>query len=146
MLILNSDGYSPHELSLPDDNPRAMITICQILHLRNQDLSASPTVSEFEHFAFLCDKYECAVACRFVSLRWLDNLASSVEPKSCGILLNCAHLLNEGSIFDSIARRMVAEWCSPWDELPRACHGVEFLPPKVFSKFIYLVLLSLFAS
>ena len=48
------------EIPFPEDDPVAMVILCQILHLRNEEVPNDLTINQLLHVALLVDKYDCA--------------------------------------------------------------------------------------
>lgn len=68
-----SDGL--RHVSLPEDDPCAMELFCNIVHLRNNQISmTSMSMSSMGSIAVLCDKYDGSDALRFWSLAAIPAL------------------------------------------------------------------------
>jgi len=66
------------ETPLPDDDPDAMIVICNILHLRNDEVAISgTTVEQLLTIATWTDKYDCSRAMRHATELWIRKLTKA---------------------------------------------------------------------
>ncbi|KAI9879373.1 MAG: hypothetical protein M1830_008671 [Pleopsidium flavum] len=68
----NLSSTSPRRISLPDDNAKAMTTLCNILHHRNNKIEQQPAPSALEQLGVLCDKYDCSKALVPWSRTWMS--------------------------------------------------------------------------
>lgn len=66
-----TDG-SIRTISLQEDNPRAVTTLCNVLHHQSQYVRVE-TFKDVDQLALLCDKYDCARALKPWKTLWLQN-------------------------------------------------------------------------
>ena len=71
-------GLAPQEISLPEDNPKAMAWICQVLHFRKR-VTEDVSFLLIREIALLCDKYDISQALGPWSELWMQQLDSSVH-------------------------------------------------------------------
>jgi hypothetical protein len=77
-------------VTLAEDDPSAMKILCDIVHLRNDQVpSKGMTTESLVVFATLVDKYDCAIAIHPWPMLWLADLKSSNH------LLNDVKYMNE---------------------------------------------------
>ena len=70
-----ADG-SPRTLQFPEDNPRAVTTLCNVLHHQSQFVRVEK-FKDLNKLAILCDKYDCARALKPWSTLWLQRWPGS---------------------------------------------------------------------
>jgi hypothetical protein len=86
----------PTEIALPDDDAKAMRTICCTIHLRNDLIPETLTTKEVLQIAIEIDKYDLMVALRYAIIEWLKP-RFGMGLVETGHLLAAAFLLNTGS-------------------------------------------------
>ena len=105
-------------ISLPDDDPVAMLALCCIIH---HQLSGNPNVNSTDFTvktAVLADKYDCmkAVYLWMESQSWrLLRTSGLTETKQASLLL-VAYLSNNLLLFREITRRVLL-WKTPISEV-----------------------------
>ncbi|GKT40355.1 uncharacterized protein ColSpa_00536 [Colletotrichum spaethianum] len=110
---------SPARILLPDDDPKAMETICRVIHGKTLDagspgvLDASP--SEVLAVAMLADKYDCGPAMALAAEHWLkletmEDMArwGFICPKRRDLLI-AAYWFKHEKGFEAGSRRLLAE-------------------------------------
>ncbi|KZL65580.1 btb poz domain-containing protein [Colletotrichum incanum] len=110
---------NPVRISLPDDDPAAMETICRVIHGKTLDagspsvLDASP--SEVLAVAMLADKYDCSPAMALAAEHWLkpetmEDMArwGHICPKRRDLLI-AAYWFKHEKGFEAGSRRLLAE-------------------------------------
>src|SRR5690606_29070416 len=65
---LLSNTHSPYTLTLPDDNPEALIVLCNLLHHNHHLVPRSIPVKELANLCVCLDKYVCVLA----AASWID--------------------------------------------------------------------------
>ncbi|EME41293.1 hypothetical protein DOTSEDRAFT_108293, partial [Dothistroma septosporum NZE10] len=71
------------DITLPEDDPDAMESICNVLHLRNDEAGISTTdhramtARQVLEIAVFCDKYNCQTAMAAAATCWLLSCESS---------------------------------------------------------------------
>ncbi|KAK0515883.1 hypothetical protein JMJ35_001917 [Cladonia borealis] len=114
---------SPTEITLPDDDPEAMILFCDTIHFRKHATSdiAIPLLAKV---ASLSEKYDCSLALGSVSEVWLSNLEVTKEGEGCfAKMLWFSYALGNHRAFARISRKMIRE-CTP-NELARQKQEVD---------------------
>ncbi len=66
-----TDG-STRNISLLEDEPRAVTTLCNVLHHQSQYVRVE-IFKDFDQLALLCDKYDCARALKPWTTLWLQK-------------------------------------------------------------------------
>lgn len=67
------------EIPLPDDDFRAMTTLCRVLHLRTATVESKPDAEHILAISTLVDKYDCAEAVAPIAQCWIgEHLNRSV--------------------------------------------------------------------
>lgn len=64
-------------ITLSDDDPCAMITLCNAVHVKSSRVSVA-SFDAVERLSILCDKYECAEALSPWSRQWLSKWQRSM--------------------------------------------------------------------
>lgn len=72
-----ADG-SPRSIPLPEDDPRAVTTLCNVLH-HQSDYVRVERFKDLDRLAILCDKYDCARALRPWTTLWLQKWCGSLD-------------------------------------------------------------------
>ena len=111
---LEKSAVSPTEVTLPDDDPEAMILFCDTIHFRKHATSdiAFPLLAKM---ASLSEKYDCSLALGSVSEVWLSNLIGTLEGESCfAKMLWISYALGNHHAFARISREMIRV-CTPSD-------------------------------
>ena len=134
----------PKRINLPDDDPEAMVSLCEMIHFRanHSDLlngRPSPELSvRLLNLAILIDKYDCidslclandAILERFVHCG--PEAYASVEYTAN--LTAAAYLLRKQLYFALFTRRLVLDHCSPYSELLEYPCG-EIIPTVALCK------------
>lgn len=99
---------TPKEVNLPDDDPKSMQAICEILHFRKECVRADSTPAVILDLARLVDKYALHKAISSVVNSWFCNLIET----NASIMLDAAILLDNPSAFEKVTRFMISEMVS----------------------------------
>jgi len=94
-------GTSPKRISLPEDHPAAMTTLCNVLHHQHNSVSKTLMESELVNVAAACDKYDCSEAFSLWSPIW--TLTRSSELKGVAKLLYPSFLLDDAKSFKQLS-------------------------------------------
>ena len=86
------------EIPLPDDDPEAMLALCQVLHHRTSDMAAL-TSDRLLAIALLSDKYDCAGALQVFSSYWLREQSLGASQNDRQRLLTAAYLFRNSAQF-----------------------------------------------
>ena len=132
---LANSAVSPTEVTLPDDDPEAMVLFCDTIHFKRH---ARPDIAFplLTKVASLSDKYEISLALSSMSEVWLSNLKGSKEGESCFVrMLWISYALGNHRVFSKISREMI-HMCSH-DELARQKHEMDCtsLSETIIGKF-----------
>ena len=132
---LEKSAISPTEVTLPDDDPEAMIFFCDTIHFKRH-ATLYIAFHLLDKMAFLSDKYGSSLALNAESELWLSNLGGSKEGESCFVrMLWISYALENHRAFSRISRDMIRE-CSH-DELARQKLEIDstILPEMIIGKF-----------
>ncbi len=132
---LENSAVSPTEVTLPDDDPEAMILFCDTIHFKRH---ATPDIAFplLEKMASLSDKYDASLALSSESEVWLSNFKGSKEGESCFVKMLCiSYALGNHRAFSRISREMTRLYSHV--ELARQKHEIHCtsLPETVIGKF-----------
>jgi hypothetical protein len=61
------------EIPLPDDDPKAMDTLCKVLHFQRESMTEQPSPTDLLTLARLADKYNCTGAIRDTAKQWIED-------------------------------------------------------------------------
>ena len=132
---LDQSAISPTEVTLPDDDPEAMILFCDTIHFKRH-ATLDIAFHLLSQMAFLGDKYDSSLALNAESELWLSNLRGSKKGVSCFVrVLWISYALGNHRAFSRISRDMIREYSH--HELARQKHEMDStnLPENIFGKF-----------
>ncbi|KAF1828818.1 hypothetical protein BDW02DRAFT_562336 [Decorospora gaudefroyi] len=93
---------------MPDDDARAVETICNIIHLRNDAVPLSLAPKEVFEIAVAADKFDCASAVKLASIFWLKTSGTEVQVVSeLALLMSAAYILDNVDAFGEITLAMM---------------------------------------
>lgn len=126
---------TPKDISLPEDDPEHMLTLCNLLHSRHEQLPKNLDSLQLLQLACLYDKYGCAKAVsEIISLRWLQVKRDIDGLEEVAQLAGAAYLLDDTTAFGWFTEQLVCRYHSTTDlvqlDLP------ESVPKSVFSTYI----------
>ncbi|KAL2037631.1 hypothetical protein N7G274_009576 [Stereocaulon virgatum] len=126
------NGFLPREISIPDDDPDAMLAICNVLHHCNNSLPNVISPISIVRVAIAADKYDCVVALKYVMSHWLDftGITNSLE---LVYLAAAAYLFNNARGFEEATRRLIFGHRGSYTSLAEDEYGAV-VPWKAFSK------------
>ena len=104
---LENSAVSPTEVTLPDDDPEAMILFCDTIHYKKH---ATPDIalSLLAKMASVSDKYDASLALSSSSEVWLSKYQGSKEGEGCfGRMLWISYALGNHRAFSRISREMI---------------------------------------
>ena len=132
---LGNTAVSPTEVTLPDDDPEAMILFCDTIHYKKH---ATPDIAFplLAKIASLSDKYDSSLALSPVSEVWLSNFKGSKEGEGCfAQMLWISYALGNHRAFSRISRKMILV-CNH-DELALQKHEMDStsLPETIIGMF-----------
>jgi hypothetical protein len=126
----NLSSSDPKEVPMLDDDARAVETICNIIHLRNDAVPLSPAPKEVFEIAVAADKFDCASAVKLASNFWLKASGTEVQVVSeLAYLMGAAYILDNGDAFGDITLAMMMRHKESY--LPLAEHLLNFVPWEV---------------
>jgi hypothetical protein len=126
----NLSSSDPKEVPMPDDDARAVETICNIIHLRNDAVPLSLAPEEVLEIAVTADKLDCASAVKLASILWLQTSGTEVQVVSeLAHLMGAAYILDNGDAFGKITLAMMMRHKESY--LPLAEHLFNFVPWEV---------------
>ena len=117
---LENSLVPPTEVTLPEDDPEAMILFCDIIHYKKHATPdiAFPLLAEM---ASLCDEYDSSLALNFAGEVWLSNCYGSKKGERCfARILWISYALGNHRAFWRISREMTRVYNH--DELARQKH------------------------
>jgi hypothetical protein len=126
----NLSSSDPKEVPMPDDDARAVETICNIIHLRNDAVPLSLAPKEVFEIAVAADKFDCASAVKLASIFWLKTSGTEVQVVSeLAHLMGAAYILDNGDAFGEITLAMMMRHKESY--LPLADYLFNFVPWEV---------------
>jgi hypothetical protein len=126
----NLSSSDPKEVRMPDDNARAVETICNIIHLRNDAVPLRLAPEEVFEIAVAADKFDCVSAVKLASIFWLKTSGTEVQVVSeLARLLGAAYILDNGDAFGEITLAMMMQHKESY--LPLVEHLLNFVPWEV---------------
>ena len=133
---MRRESSEPYNLSLPDDDPAAVETLCYLLHHQNQQLPdiSNIEIADFMKLTIVCDKYNCTEAISFMSCLWFETLPSSNNEDELRKLLVISYLLNNPFIFERISKQLILISVESFLDVPQDDSVYELLSFKVYSK------------
>ncbi|CAM1507537.1 Fc.00g071780.m01.CDS01 [Cosmosporella sp. VM-42] len=76
--LLNANGQ-PTKVKLPEDDPKALLSICRVLHGRKDAVVTSATLPQV---TYLADKYDRIAALSYQSDDWIRDPRSSKDSQA----------------------------------------------------------------
>ncbi|RMZ40418.1 hypothetical protein AFCA_004215 [Aspergillus flavus] len=104
-IVKESEG--PGVIPLSGDDPEALITFCNIVHFRTDEIPENPSPTFLEDFATLIDKYMCKKAVASQVKLWLmKNLQNLTVTQLCPLLL-LAYVMDLPERFAAISKEIL---------------------------------------
>ncbi|KAF2000416.1 hypothetical protein P154DRAFT_492065 [Amniculicola lignicola CBS 123094] len=97
---------SPKEIPMPEDDANVLEIICNIIHLRNDDVPEAVSPTKALGLAVAADKFECVVAVKHASTLWLKPREVQ-DITELGRLVAAAYILDSTRAFSDITLCMV---------------------------------------
>lgn len=95
------------DLPLPEDCPQAMLSICEVMHMK-KPTCPTPEVGSLLKMARLVDKYDCRAAMFFAMKEWI-RLASGKSTDRSGLdLFIIAYLMESPTDFKKYGRLVIS--------------------------------------
>ncbi|KAK0778160.1 hypothetical protein LTR91_008895 [Friedmanniomyces endolithicus] len=101
---------------LPEDNPEHMARLCNIFHMRGDNVSQFDLIS-LEEFAQLCDKYDCTLATKPAVERYILAVLPTVEVGTMDYYLGIAVTLRCVDAVKRIAVLLIHQATRPITEI-----------------------------
>lgn len=79
------------EVTLPEDDLDALITVLHILHGRNDHILEEVPGAKLCDIATLCDKYDLFVPLKFAIQQWLDVCSETTDSTELWLLMSAAY-------------------------------------------------------
>ena len=138
----------PLEITLSDDDPKALAIILRIIHHQHEHVPESLAEENLWQIAILVDKYDLREATMIWINLWVKPyLNSDIAPSSYftgdrGIFL--AYVFSNEDLFQSISKDIILTWvCTP--DIPQLHPGdsttadsFQFVPQLIVGKYIFL--------
>lgn len=108
---LHTNG-GPREIPLPEDDPFAMLIICNIAHSRSVPDTISPT--QLLAIAYAADKYDVVPILKFASARWISPTTRTppheFNIEDIGSKMTAAYILQDSESFQKTTAEIVMEY------------------------------------
>lgn len=119
-------------ISLQEDNPQAVTTLLNILHLQSQHVLVW-SFTQLDQLAILCDKYDCARALKPWTTLWLQSWSGSVSGEdSFWKTLYISYALDDSVAFYSASLGILQVYTDDeTDCAPGSTPGLAILPDDV---------------
>lgn len=126
-----TDG-SKRTISLQEDDPDAVDTLMNILHLQSQNVIVW-TFPLLEQLALLCDKYDCARALKPWKTLWLKEWRGSVNGEdNFWKMLYISYAFDDRAAFYNASEGIVQHYTEyTIDSTPDTIPGLAILPDNV---------------
>ena len=131
-----TNGSLPKEIHMPDDDAKAMTTICKVIHHRNDLLPDVLEPGELPEIAVTADKYDCVIVLKYVMTQWLV-FKEPVIFLDLGSLMVAAYILNNPNAFLQITHKLITGTSDSYHSLVNVKYG-EIIPLSVYCKCIPL--------
>lgn len=105
------------EVPLPDDDPQATSTLCQILHLRNEKIPRKPDAAHILEVAKLADKYDCTEAIKPTADTWISQYLDTPNCSTIYTLLVAAYYLQHAQCLQQLSSKLVLNSKEPVNAL-----------------------------
>jgi len=126
---------SKKEVLLPEDDVSAMMTICAVIHHRNDVIPEELTSTAILQISIVADKYDCIIALTHAIHHWLDH-RGTMSIKELTTLMAAAYLFDNAQAFSKITFTMLMEHAASY--LPFAQEPIDLgMPWEVFCESIY---------
>ena len=123
----------PKEIHIPDDDARAMTTLCSVIHHRNDILPDIFEPAALADLALVADKYNCVLALKYAMNLWLD-FEEPVTFVSLGKLLIAAYVFDNPNAFRRVTQRLITGFSCSYHSLSKGeCNGI--IPCSIYCKW-----------
>ncbi|CZT16205.1 uncharacterized protein RCC_02047 [Ramularia collo-cygni] len=101
------------EISLPEDDPQAMITMCKVMHISPDIMAKVPNYKELEHLAELADKYDTVSALGPATYLWISKALPQSRMQGRIGLMAVAYAFDHAELFDRVGHAIVMDAAAP---------------------------------
>ncbi|KAK4063926.1 hypothetical protein Trihar35433_8634 [Trichoderma harzianum] len=125
----NLSKNSPKEIPLIEDDPKALYTICCVVHHRNDILPERISPRELLQIAIEADKYDLRTALLFAKAQWLQrkNITDMME---LAYLMAAAFLFDDMDMFIEHSQALILQHQDSYIELLADSTLSQILPPN----------------
>ncbi|QDS73124.1 hypothetical protein FKW77_001419 [Venturia effusa] len=131
---------SAAEVELPDDNPKAILTILQIAHLRFDQLPAGElSLDVLNQLAIVCDKYDAVATVRPFLTTWLQPSSTMYLSPGNERMIWVAWVFGYQKMFSDIALKLQSTIYTTEDGKCMSVEGTvldEHMPPKLIERML----------
>lgn len=120
-------------ITFPEDDPAAMLSLCQLLHCHVDMVDPNPDVMTLLGLATVCDKYNCVPALRYPSRIWLNPLVDSTGANDLNDLLVASYLFDCAEVFTKVTCKLLEKWTGSFKELIRDDGGIT-IPISIYGE------------
>ena len=124
----------PKGIPMPDDDARAMTTLCNVIHHRNDILPDIFEPAALADLALVADKYDCVLALKYAMNLWLD-FKEPVTFLSLGKLLIAAYVFDNPNAFRRVTQRLITGFTNSYHWLFKG-DGDGIVPWPIYRRCI----------
>ena len=106
------------EITLPEDDATAVQLLCALIHHRNDMIPNNLPIHTVLSIAVTADKYDCIRVLKFVSESWFHSDSNTTSDLL--VLAAAAYLLDNGTAFRRITKKMILVHNGPFTAIPSA--------------------------
>lgn len=110
-LTAETSSQNPKYIALPDDDPTAFKTVCQVIHCRLDTVPAELDIDCLHQLATLCDKYQVIIPMLNCATLWVRKLALDGDRETLVRLLVVGDLLDLSEAFTMTSRTLLRAFC-----------------------------------
>ena len=127
-----SNGASPNEIPMPDDDAKAMFIICTVIHHRNDMLPDVLPPMELANVALAANKFNCVLTLKYAMNQWL-YFKEPVTVSNLGNLLIAAYACDNSDAFRRVTQKLVTGFSCSYHSLNKGeCDGI--VPCSIYCK------------
>ncbi|KAM7200741.1 hypothetical protein V8F33_003672 [Rhypophila sp. PSN 637] len=123
----------PKEIELPEDSPKAMDTICCVLHHQNDRVPESMDSDDLFNIAVHADKYDLIRALKLLISLWLttSNPIYTSGMIDDGYNLTTAFIIRDSKNFTRISVNLITQYAESYSEIYKVDQLRDRLPPII---------------
>jgi len=115
-LSARTSTSEPLELSLPDDDPKALVVILRVIHLQYDWVPPSLDESQLYKIAVICDKYDMRQSLEIWLAKWISPLVEPpAKPVSGDKWLFIAYAFGRKDLFSRLTKDLILQCRSDED-------------------------------